>query len=286
MLRLTGLTLTLVALLAAGMSGGLALGRSEEPFAPWILFVSNRGGDWAYYQMLLDGSRSIKETVLPPVYRDSLLSGKSPDGAWVLYVSRKDNEIYRMRPDESEQENLSQSRGPDSSPEWSPDSKWIVFVSQRDENSEIYRMRPDGSQQQNITQHSASDRDPAWSPDGEWITFRSDRDGNPEIYRMRSDGSEQENLTQHSARDNIPTWSPDGRWILFASDRDSNPEIYRMHADGSQQENLTQNLASDNPFGWITLSSLLFHPLLPLGLAGSLASFGTIFWYFRRYKET
>jgi hypothetical protein len=68
-----------------------------------------------------------------------------------------------MRPDGSDQQNLSQHPASDYTPGWSPDGQWILFVSGRDTNLEIYRMRPDGSDQENITQNTAWDENPQWS---------------------------------------------------------------------------------------------------------------------------
>ena len=45
---------------------------------------------------------------------------------------------------------------------FSPDSKKIVFVSDRDGNNEIYVMNMDGSPQKRLTQNSVDDNFPLW----------------------------------------------------------------------------------------------------------------------------
>jgi serine/threonine protein kinase len=52
----------------------------------------------------------------------------------------------------------------DSTPCWSPDGKWILFTSTRDNNSEIYIMKSDGSGQVDLTNFPAEDKEPAWQP--------------------------------------------------------------------------------------------------------------------------
>ncbi|MGH3078172.1 MAG: TolB family protein [Gaiellaceae bacterium] len=93
-------------------------------------------------------------------------------------------------------------------PSWSPNSKKIVFVSERDGNPEIYVVNADGSGKRNLTRHQGYDGDPAWSPDGRKIVFVSERDGNFEVYVMNADGSGQQNLTRNPANDRSPVWSP------------------------------------------------------------------------------
>jgi WD40 repeat protein len=47
--------------------------------------------------------------------------------------------------------NLTNNNSDNSSPVWSPDGKYIAFISGRDGNSEIYIMDADGSNQHRIT---------------------------------------------------------------------------------------------------------------------------------------
>ncbi len=52
----------------------------------------------------------------------------------------------------------------ESSPCWSPDSKWIMFTSERDGDPEIYIMDADGGNQTNLSMLPSTDKDPAWQP--------------------------------------------------------------------------------------------------------------------------
>ncbi len=163
------------------------------------------------------------------------------DDTWIIFSCgrvRTDNyEIYRVRPDGTELQQLTDNNISDFSPRWSPDGDWIVYVGEwkeitffwTDNDAEIYRVRPDGTELQQLTDNNLGDNSPRWSPDGEWIAYAVD---NSEIYRMRPDGSEQQRLTQVQDAD-LPTWSPDGEWIAFVSDRS---EVYRVRPDGTDLE--------------------------------------------------
>ena len=57
----------------------------------------------------------------------------SPRGAWIAFTSRRDGdyEIYRIRPDGTDLERLTQSPGNDAHPSFSPDGEWIAFATAR-----------------------------------------------------------------------------------------------------------------------------------------------------------
>jgi Tol biopolymer transport system component len=106
----------------------------------------------------------------------------SPRGDWIAFTSRRDGdyEIYRIRPDGTDLERLTQSPGNDAHPSFSPDGEWIAFATARqgfkDEavqlllsatfqpSEEIAVMHADGSDVRILTDNSTEEGAPCWVP--------------------------------------------------------------------------------------------------------------------------
>ena len=92
----------------------------------------------------------------------------SPDGtmlAYTWYVNRGVNEIF-VTPLEDRGATwtrLTESNG-NREPCFSPDGKWIIFTSTRDQNPEIYIMISNGTGEENLTNNPARDMQPDWQP--------------------------------------------------------------------------------------------------------------------------
>ena len=73
---------------------------------------------------------------------------------------------------------LTSDDGPETSPQFSNDGKWIAFTAQYDGNIDVFLVSKDGGEPKRLTYHPSRDVVQGWTPDGQ-ILFRSDRESKP-----------------------------------------------------------------------------------------------------------
>ena len=118
-------------------------------------------------------------------------------------------------------------------PQWSPDSKRLVFSSDRNGIYEVFVVNVDGTGLRQITTASGGccgDQQATWSPDGKLIAFNSsDREGIAKIYVVRPDGTGLRGI----AVGHDPSWTPDGRITFRGLFSFGQPPIYVINSDGT-----------------------------------------------------
>ncbi len=115
--------------------------------------------------------------------------GARGDTTTDLYVTDKDGDkITNLAPDEFDE----------TSYDWAPNSKHIVFVSESSGNAEIYVATPDGNDTERLTSNRVIDAAPRWNSKGSSILFLSEGDGSFDIYAMNKNGEQQKRMTSIS----------------------------------------------------------------------------------------
>lgn len=138
----------------------------------------------------------------------------SPDGKRIAFGARGD--VYTVPAKSGITRNLTQSSGAhDRNVCWSPDGKYIAFISDMDGDDELYIVNQDGSgKPEQLTKNSDTYKyQPLWSPDSKKLLWAD------KMLRLQYVDIDTKKVTQvDKATDgefNDFAWSPDSKWIGF-----------------------------------------------------------------------
>lgn len=185
----------------------------------------------------------------------------SPDGNWIAFTSNRRgygapiteadrtafeqdpaylNDIYLMKSDGSELQQLTDTPGYDGGPFFSPDGQRICWrrFSPDGALAEIMTMRTNGSDQRQLTRMGAMSWAPFYHPSGRYLIFTTNRHGfaNFELYLVDTDGKSMPvRVTYTKGFDGLPVFTPDGQRIAWTTNRTSGGQSQIFLADWNHE---------------------------------------------------
>jgi len=157
-----------------------------SPDGQWIVFQSQRSGNWDIYKIRPDGTGLTR---LTSDAADDWQPNWSPVGDRIIFQSKRTGywDSWTMNPDSTDLRNITDDYTEGTDPCWSPDEMFVVYSSGRNDavEPELWIVNTETqlpAVPTRITDNNAYDGAPSWSPDGKKVAFESNRKGNLDIW--------------------------------------------------------------------------------------------------------
>lgn len=178
----------------------------------------------------------------------------SPDGTLIAY--HENYQLYVASSDGSNKKPIKTGHPFNFAPKWSPDGKWLLFVSGEHYDCHPHVVRPDGTGLKKLADrngyrgvvefldvfdfHGGSSDVPVWSADGAAVYFTAKLGEAVELFQTTLDGTAtQLTKSAEGALHYHPQPSPDGRWLVYGSLRDGARNLYVRNLSERTEKRIT-----------------------------------------------
>ncbi len=211
-----------------------------------LAFISKSGKDDALFVMDPFNHRIIHKLVFAEL--NGLTSPSfSPDGDMLVFAGMRGgrSDLYTVNLSETKLQRLTQDRFAELQPQWSPDGKSILFVTDRGEGTneekllfgdwDLGRYSLATGEITLLTHLNGDAINPQWSPDGSEIAFISNHQGVANIYRLNIASGIitpmtrlQTGVTGITETTPAMSWSANGHTLVFSTFWKGGWQLYRM----------------------------------------------------------
>ena len=208
-------------------------------------------GKWIAFITVQDNGNSDLRAVSPegqttlaltdtPAEEDEL--AWSPDSTQIAFTQRIGTQTSIMSVDVKTNVTRKLADVPAWTLRWSPDGKWIAFVSDllqprdvRRENEDLFVVSADGGTPRLLTPGTPRFRDisPDWASDSRRIVYASDESGFSNLYLLDVQNGSRRALTVGNAELISPRWSPSGSAVAYVRHENSLFHLYSISVEDS-----------------------------------------------------
>jgi len=262
--------------------GGLSFSASvSASFATdRIVFLRSAPAESTLYIANADGSEEKPLTQPGSMNYNPAWSAR---GDWIAFTSDRAGsaDLFRMHPDGTGLERLTDDLAFDDQAAFSPDAKRIAFVSTRAVGrANLWILDIASRKTTRLTSGDGGDFRPAWWSDGQWIAFSSDRGSElpsakgrwerlqlVDLYVIHPDGTGIRRVSQHGNFCGSPKWLADGKHLVADCMSAQETWDYRVRFYPDQQSQIFQvDIASGAATALTTGPDVKLAPsLLPSG---------------------
>jgi dipeptidyl aminopeptidase/acylaminoacyl peptidase len=196
--------------------------------------------------LLTDRDGSWPQALTPDTVGDHWDARPSPDGKFILFNLRRFDDLNRLDIillEVATGKQVTLYGKPSTravSPKWSPDGKWISFISQETGRDELYLIKSDGSGLYQLTKTGHDVFQYEWSPSGKQMLIVVNRGGSFELELLEVESGSISALRKDTGVHSNPNWAKDESCITFEFEGSTTPpDIYRMELPSKRVTQLT-----------------------------------------------
>ena len=181
----------------------------EDNFGIWKLDTATGKSSEIIVDIKADSKENDRELVTLTEAQGFHLSPSNRRAAIVAH-----GEIYTIATDRGEPQRVSETPWKEQDPRWSPNGKWIAFVSDRTGREEVYLSDELGKNTKKLSDADCDKTGLVWSPDSKSLMWS----GSDHKLRMVDADSGKTDVVAQGEAGNVngAQFSPDGKWISYA----------------------------------------------------------------------
>jgi tricorn protease len=224
----------------------------EENFGLWKLDLASGKSTELKVNIESDDKENTRETLTVNSEADSY--HLSPSGKRAAISTH--GELFTIAADKGDVRRQTHSPGVrETQPQWSPDGKWIAFVSDKSGRDEIWMCDERGANLKQVSETDCQKGQIAWSADSKALLYTGT---DKKLYRYNLSDRQTKVLATGevigfgSLAISNPQWSPDGKWVSYMrADSTLLPHIYVIAADGGKEQRISdENSYSETAAAW------------------------------------
>jgi tricorn protease len=205
----------------------------EENFGLWKFDVASGRST----EIKIDISSDAKENNFEVVRFDGEADDYHLSPSTRRAVISTHGELFTIATDRGDVSRVTSSFWRDSDPSWSPDGKWIAFVSDQSGRDEVWVIDPEGKNAKKISDSDTEKPSIAWAPDSKSLVYSS---SDRKLYHYSFENSQTRVLAANDATNiQSPQFSPDGKWVSYTKgDRNGRPHVHIVSSAGGEERRI------------------------------------------------